>query len=117
MYCISPPWSWCRRDDERPGPKSTVLAALEFRRALLADRLDALAEVVGRAEQSVGEALELEPDRERRVVDVVEHPLGRAEGERRQLVEVGDHAVHGCVQLARRHDLGDEPPGERVLSG
>ena len=44
---------------------------LELRPSLLAERLDALAEVVRRAEQPAGEPLELEPDLERRVVDVV----------------------------------------------
>src|ERR1044071_1796866 len=118
MYCISPPWSWCRGNDERRGPKSTVRsAAFEFRLALLAEGLDALPEVVRRAKQPVRQALELEPDRERRVVDVIEHPLGHPEGERRELVQVRDYPIDGGVELLRGHDLGDETPGERLLCG
>src|SRR5436190_12920968 len=118
MYCISPPWSWCRVDDERRGWESTApSASFEARWSLLAERLDPLAEVVRRAEQPVGEALQLEPDRERRIVDVVEHTLRHPQGERRELVEVADDAVDGGVELPRGHDLGDEPPGERVLGG
>ena len=59
------------------------LAALELRRAFLDEGLDALAEVVGRLEHAVGEALELEADVERAVVDVVEHALGHRQGDRR----------------------------------
>src|SRR6478736_671725 len=110
---MSAPFEGCREYDERMRLLSTrPLPLLELRCALLAERLDALAVVVGRAEHPVGEPLELEPDRERGVVDVVEDALGGAEGERRQPVEVGEHTVDGIVEPRGWDDLGDEPPGE-----
>src|SRR5581483_1832125 len=50
-------------------------AVAELRRAFLHERLDALAEVGARAEQPVGQPFQLEPDRERGVVGVVQHAL------------------------------------------
>ena len=52
------------------------LAALELGRALLAERRDAFAEVVRRAEQAVGEPFYLEAQTEQTVVRMVEHTLG-----------------------------------------
>src|SRR6266542_2180303 len=115
MYCMTSSLvvvSYRRRTRSR---KSTVLLpAFELRRPLLAERLDALAEIVRRAEQAVREAFELEAQRERAVVNVVEDALRHPEGERRELRELGDHPFDGLVQLVRGNDLGDQTPGEGV---
>src|SRR5438067_4845972 len=76
------------------------LAAVEVRRTLLDEGLDAFAKVLGRLEHAVREALEVEAGVERDVVDVVQYPLGRRERDRRQRVQLRDDATDGVVQVA-----------------
>ena len=83
--------------------------------ALLAERLDALAEVVRLPQQAVGEPLELEPEVERAVVGGVEDALRHRERERRVPGQLLDEAPDGSVELVGGHDRADEPERERLL--
>lgn len=67
-----------------------------------------------RAQQAVGEALELEAEREWAVVGVVQHALGHAQGERGEARQLVDEAVDGGVELRERDDLGHEAERERL---
>ena len=62
----------------KPGP-AAASAPVELGLALLDERLDALVEVVGLLQESVGKPFQLEPDMERAVVDRVEHALRHRE--------------------------------------
>src|SRR5262249_13061087 len=65
----------------RRGPSAA--ATFELRLAPLAESLHSLAEIVGRAQHAVGEALDLEAGLERRVVHGVQDALRDRERERR----------------------------------
>ena len=99
----------------RPWPGSALVSALEVRRALLAERLDALAEVVAssaaarrRGPRARGRA---RAGRRRRGSARASPSRARAA----RACELVDEAVHGGVELLRRHDLGDEAERERLL--
>ena len=62
-----------------------------------------------RAQQAVGEALDLEPDEQRRVVASVEHALGHAQARAASAPRARRSARRRPPASARGHDLGDEP--------
>ena len=99
------------RADARVAPSF----AGEGRGPLLAERLDALAEVVRRAQQAVGEPLDLEADVQRPVVGGLSTRFAMRSASGERCASSAISASTAAVELVRRDDLGDEAERERLV--
>src|SRR4051812_17951150 len=103
--------NWCT--PRRSGRSATASLAGEFGRALVDERVDALAEIVRLLEQAVREPLHLEPELQRPVVGKVQDPLRHGKGERRHLAQL--RAKRGGRGIYVVGDLRDEPQRQRLF--
>src|SRR5207302_85065 len=94
----------------KPASYSAFSDPSEFGNALGVKRLHSFAEVVRLAQAAVAVTFELDRDRERRILGVVQKLLCCALGERRECAQLLDQGVGRALQLAVRHTFRCEAP-------
>src|ERR1043166_7301825 len=112
-YC----WSMIFSENRYPTFRDHALNPAEVGRPLGVERLDALAEILRRAQPAVAMALQLDRDRERAILGVVEELLGGALGERREAAQFVDQRVGRDLELIVGHALGGDAPVARLPAG